>query len=283
MKKTLSLILAFLILLTFLSSCTEKSIIKETEQSKHKASSSADILKLESSEGLKFKLNEDQNGYILVGRGTCTESNVIINTFLGLPVTSIGFCAFSGSASLTSVTIADSVKSIDDFAFENCYSLKSVQLGNSLTQIGFESFRNCTSLTEITLPNSVSSLGDGAFYNCEKLQNVILSDSITKIGDNTFQNCDRLKSISLPHKITHIGKNAFRDCDRLREIKLPSEIISIGSHAFYRCQNLSNAEFKSFSGWEASAFNISSDALSDKATAAQYLSATYYSYDWIKK
>ena len=204
MKRTFSLILAFLILLTFLSSCTEKSIIKETEQSKHKASSSADILKLESSEGLKFKLNEDQDGYILVGRGTCTESNVIINTFLGLPVTSIGFCAFSGSASLTSVTIADSVKSIDDFAFENCYSLKSIRLGKGLTHIGFEAFRNCTSLTEIALPNSLITLGDGAFYNCEKLQSITLSGSLTKIGDRAFQNCDRLKSISIQIGRAHV-------------------------------------------------------------------------------
>ena len=283
MKRTLSLILAFLIIITLLFSCTENDVITESEQSKHQVSINTDILHLESSSGLKFELNESNNGYILVGRGTCTESNVIINTFLGLPVTSIGFCAFSGSASLTSVTIADSVKSIDDFAFENCYSLKSIRLGKGLTHIGFEAFRNCTSLTEIALPNSLITLGDGAFYNCEKLQSITLSGSLTKIGDRAFQNCDRLKSISIPDGVTHVGKSAFRDCDRLREIKLPSKIISIGSHAFYRCASLSSAEFKSPSGWQASTLGISPDALTDSATAAQYLTATYYEFDWIKK
>ena len=65
-------------------------------------------------------------------------------------VTSIGYNAFGGCTSLTSVVIGNGVTSIGDSAFEGCTSLISVVIGNGVTSIGELAFYYCTSLTSVT-------------------------------------------------------------------------------------------------------------------------------------
>ena len=101
---------------------------------------------------------------------------------------------------LTSVTIPNSVTSIDNWAFSNCTSLTSVSIGNSVTYIRQGAFLNCTSLTSVTIPNSVTTIGDnynyGAFENCSSLTSVTIGNSVTSIGRRTFKGCSSLTSVT---------------------------------------------------------------------------------------
>ncbi len=90
----------------------------------------------------------------------------------GLPVTSIGDDAFIGCASVTGITIPDSVTSIGGAAFAGCSNLTSVTIGSGVTSIGAEAFDYCVSLTGITIPDSVTSIGGVAFANCINLTSV---------------------------------------------------------------------------------------------------------------
>lgn len=74
-----------------------------------------------------------------------------------IDVTSIGYNAFKGSTSLTSVIF-----------------------GNSLDTIGNYVFENCTGLTSMTIPNSATSIGEGAFINCRNLTSITYTGTITQ-------------------------------------------------------------------------------------------------------
>ena len=87
-------------------------------------------------------------------------------------VTTIGYAAFFGCDSLTSVTIPDSVTTIGEGAFYECYSLTRVTIPDSVTSIGYRAFYYCDSLTSVTIGNSVTTIGVGAFRGCDSLTDV---------------------------------------------------------------------------------------------------------------
>ena len=50
---------------------------------------------------------------------------------------------------MTSITIPDSVKSIDSWAFCDCTGLTSITIGDGVKSIGYGAFRDCTGLTDV--------------------------------------------------------------------------------------------------------------------------------------
>ena len=80
-------------------------------------------------------------------------------------MTSIGWGAFCGCSGLTSVTIPNSVKSIEKWTFDGCTGLTSVTIGSGVESIGWRAFGYCPELLDVycyaeKVPNTVSA----AFY-----------------------------------------------------------------------------------------------------------------------
>ena len=115
---------------------------------------------------------------------------------------------------LTSVTIGNSVTTIEDYAFQGCTRLTSVTIGNSVTSIGNQAFSDCTRLTSVTIPNSVTSIGKSAFDGCSSLTSVTIGNSVTTIGEEAFSLCNGLTSINLLGETPpFVGNNNFTEND----------------------------------------------------------------------
>ena len=194
----------------------------------------------------------------------------------GVAVVKVGESCFEGNTSVTSITIPDSVTSIEDYAFYNCTSLPSITIPDSVTSIGFGTFANCTSFTSVTIPDSVTSIGDYAFYYCTSLTSVTIPDSVTSIGERAFMNCTSLTSIpvntdnlnyssvdgvlfnklqtslilypagkeddsyTIPDSVESIWNGAFSECSSLTSVTIPDSVTSIGVYAFHDCTSLTS-------------------------------------------
>ena len=144
-------------------------------------------MRIEIIDGIKYRLNEDKltaevrqmMGY----KGDIIIPETIVFNEATYRVTSIGYEAFKGCSSLTSIVIPDSVRSIGEEAFKGCTFLKSIPIPDGVTSIGEQAFFQCKSLKSITIPASVTSIGNGAFSYCDSLKSITIPASVTCIGE----------------------------------------------------------------------------------------------------
>ena len=140
---------------------------------------------------------------------------------------SIGYEAFRGCNSLTSVTIGNGVTNIGENAFLLCSGLTSIAIGNSVTSIGSASFSGCSSLTSITIPDNVTSIGDWAFSSCNSIASITIGNGVTNIGENAFLGCNSLARITIGNSVTNIGRYAFpSEFSSLKEIRYTGDVKS---------------------------------------------------------
>lgn len=80
----------------------------------------------------------------------CQDTDIVVpKSICFLPVTKIGYHAFSERDNLTSIKIPNSVTSIEYSAFAACTGLTSIEISDSVKSIGFGAFSGCNSLTDI--------------------------------------------------------------------------------------------------------------------------------------
>ena len=188
----------------------------------------------------EFEYLLKENGTIEITGYSGSESDLTIPSEIdGYQVTDIGAYAFEDCASLTSVTIPDSMTSIGEGAFALCNNLTSITIPNSVTSIGSRAFTFCTSLASITIPGSVTSIGYNAFSYCDSLMSVTIQEGVTSIEMEAFQNCSSLTNITIPDSVTSIGESAFDNCISLNSVTIPDSVTSIGN-AFSNCSSLTS-------------------------------------------
>jgi hypothetical protein len=139
---------------------------------------------------------------------TATNGTIIITGYLGL----------GGAVPVPDTINGLPVTTIGGEAFYQCASLTSVTIPNTVTSVGYRAFCRCTSLTSVTIPNTVTSLGHQAFASCTNLPSVTLPDSLTSIGSQAFAGCVSLLGVTIPSSVTNIEPAAFGFCTSLTAI-----------------------------------------------------------------
>lgn len=154
-------------------------------------------------------------------------------------VVAIGSNSILG-ASCTSISIPNSVNTIEGLAMAWCPNITELVIPNSVTEIGNAAFRACRALVSVKLPDSITEIAPSLFYDCAKLPSIDIPESVTKIGDMAFCRCSALASVKMPESVSEIGSEAFLGCSSLTSAPIPPSSTTIAPGAFYNCKNITS-------------------------------------------
>ena len=183
----------------------------------------------EASQLSSITINGNNQNFVLENRALYNKTKTrllrILPTAYGatIPstVTNIDYGAASYCTHLSSVSLAGcNVASIPGRMFCNCSGLTTVSLPNSLTTIEERAFNGCSGLKSVTIPTGVTSIGTSTFNGCSSLTSVSIPNSVTSIGSFAFGNCNALVSITIPSSVSSIYEGAFSNCQNLASITL---------------------------------------------------------------
>ena len=126
---------------------------------------------------------------------------------------------------IRSITLPESLKTIEDNAFANCSYLNSIVIPGN---IGYKSFSCCTSLESVVFLESVTSIKSHAFDGCNSLTEVAIPSNITQLENSIFYDCASLSFVSFEENGAQILPYAFfENCIKLDNVVLPSTIKEI--------------------------------------------------------
>lgn len=187
---------------------------------------------------------------IIVDGETYSVTSVANNAFSGcatltsvslpISISKIGENAFYGCSNLTDFTIPNSITKIDKSVFEGCSSLSSIIIPNTVTSIDEYAFCRCSSLTSVDIPNSIKTIEGYSFAYCSSLTSITIPNSVTNIEGCAFSNCSKLSSVIIPNSVSSIFDRAFEYCSSLTSITIPNSVTEINNEVFQGCSSLAS-------------------------------------------
>ena len=171
------------------------------------------------------------NGVTLIGK-ECFNSCPLTEIVLPNGLLEIKDYAFTNCTSLVSITVPDTVTYLGYHAFNGCSSLTTVNISEN-SQISNPwrgTFNNCKLLESVYVPGGVTTFEYDVFSYCNALTSITFGEGLTEITkSNNFRNCSSLKSIKLPNTLTTIGDNNFGGCTALEEVRLGDSLTHLGA------------------------------------------------------
>ena len=198
-----------------------------------------------------------------------TQTSVVIpstvqfngNTYT---VVEIGDYAFH-NASLTSISIPSTVKTLGNGVFRYCNTIKSIDL-STIETFGNSIFFCCEALTSVKLPETMYAIPPEMFSSCSNIKSFTFPKNISSIGYNAFSNTG-LTSLTIPETISNIDYSAFSGCTSLTKVVIMCNYIwgnSMGG-IFANCNNINTIVCFTRNGFD---FGFTEDV---KETASLYV------------
>ncbi len=190
-----------------------------------------------------------------------------------LPVLGISKWAFMNNHTIQTVSIPDTVETIEEYAFYFCTDLQELHFEgaeNHLKTIGMSAFMGCKLLTTFEAPTSLTQLGASAFGMCTALRNITIPNQLEDIGSRAFEGTAYIEqetnwsgnmiylgkhllkaragdgtdlSLEVREDTVTIAANAFAKIKNLVSVKLHKGLKVIDKDAFLECENIANVEF----------------------------------------
>ena len=205
--------------------------------------------------------NTGAKNSILIQSNTFSGCTGVTKLSLYIPVTTY-FYPFRYLTSLTSLTIGNSVTTVEYNAFTNLPNLNQVTLGiagitPAYITINSGTFKNCPGLTTLNLNCNLQTgnaySGDISLFST--ISTLSIGEKVDSIAACSFKGCTKLSNVTLPRAIKSIGASAFNGCTSLKSVSIGSSVAKIGSDAFTECSALlslnvdnTNTTFSSIDG-----------------------------------
>ena len=229
---------------------------------------------------LNYRVNDDQVSVTVTGHvnGYEATGDLIIpeSVYYGghdYAVTTIGESAFLYCFYLTSLSIPNSVITIEASAFAYCQGFTGdLVIPNSVTTVGYGAFQICPGFDgDLIIGSSVTEIGDYAFNSCDGMKGTLhIPSNVQSLGGNSFgycafsgivvdpenptydsrNDCNAIietstnelltgcKNTVIPNTVTAIGVNAFKGIMGMTSIEIPNSVVSIRDNAFAFCFDL---------------------------------------------
>ncbi len=186
----------------------------------------------------------------------CTFKEIKLNDGLE----TIGAEAFANCASLTTITLPATVKTVGEYAFmldteEETDGLSQIIFsnGSQLQTMDYGVFYGLT-LDEFTLSSSDDYLFDVLSFTGCTIKNISTESEKYAVYNGAVYSADFAELLYLPAayegatginpSTQKIGAHAFEKCDFLTEITVPASVKFIGDYAFAYCSNLTSVGFE---------------------------------------
>ena len=190
----------------------------------------------------KIVFSVDSNGVLTSVSGlTASNTTVVIPSEVGgITVREIGTGVFKDNRNIVSLTIPDSVTTLQNRICSGCTALREVYLPSGLTVIPDETFDGCSSLSTVHFPDTLEQIRSDAFCGTA-LTEFIAPDSLTEIWSYAFKDCSGLEKVDLKN-VSSVSGGAFQSCTALRSVRLSDKLTELPDHLFDGCTSLAEID-----------------------------------------